>query len=620
MHEHPSVLVLAIGPVQPFIAAARRTRDLWFGSHLLSQLALAVTQAVQANAPGAQFIFPAVAAGGNESLTSGVSNKIVCLLPAGTSPGDVAAAARLAALQRLEQAGQDCLAALGKRGCVIEASRFVTQLGQVLEFFSGWATQPDLGEQAYLAAYREAQRMLDARKRLRNFAPNAAAGRGLPLSSLDALAETVIPDQGADHLRRVFGIDPREALDALGMIKRVLGREKAFPAVTRVALQPWVAQWSDAQCTALSRWLEPLENADLAQRNACSKGDPLARLRWDCEVLLTSRRQALQLQSPRGGAASAALDGLTTFLCSDAGKTLGLPIDESVYVAMLLADGDRMGALLSDARNSLQHHQALSGQLAGFAGQAHGLVSKLGGACIYSGGDDVMALLPVATALIAARRLADAFATCVQAAQGAGPATLSVGVAIAHVMTPLGRLRQLAEQAQKLAKKGHPPDERQGLRNALGVVIKPRNGAAVLACGRWSEPNADTAAPGLDGRLLLWQRAFAEGALSSSAPYDLTQLIEQLPESALPAQLLRLVQRRTEDVQACSDAGLVSALKAALIRATAAPRQPGAGDPVRALANEWYLGRWLAGQPQPPKPRVADDTALPCPTTERQAP
>ena len=620
MHEHPSVLVLAIGPVQPFIAAARRTRDLWFGSHLLSQLALAVTQAVQANAPGAQFIFPAVAAGGNESLTSGVSNKIVCLLPAGTSPGDVAAAARLAALQRLEQAGQDCLAALGKRGCAIEASRFVTQLGQVLEFFSGWATQPDLGEQAYLAAYREAQRMLDARKRLRNFAPNATAGRGLPLSSLDALAETVIPDQGADHLRRVFGIDPREALDALGMIKRVLGREKAFPAVTRVALQPWVAQWSDAQCTALSTWLEPLESADLAQRNACSKGDPLARLRWDCEVLLTSRRQALQLQSPRGGAASAALDGLTTFLCSDAGKTLGLPIDESVYVAMLLADGDRMGALLSDARNSLQHHQALSGQLAGFAGQAHGLVSKLGGACIYSGGDDVMALLPVATALIAARRLADAFATCVQAAQGAGPATLSVGVAIAHVMTPLGRLRQLAEQAQKLAKKGHPPDERQGLRNALGVVIKPRNGAAVLACGRWSEPNADTAAPGLDGRLLLWQRAFAEGALSSSAPYDLTQLIEQLPESALPAQLLRLVQRRTEDVQACSDAGLVSALKAALIRATAAPRQPGAGDPVRALANEWYLGRWLAGQPQPPKPRVADDTALPCPTTERQAP
>ncbi|MCX7753601.1 MAG: type III-B CRISPR-associated protein Cas10/Cmr2, partial [Blastocatellia bacterium] len=35
----PALLVFAIGPVQPFIAAARKMEDLWAGSHLLSRLA-----------------------------------------------------------------------------------------------------------------------------------------------------------------------------------------------------------------------------------------------------------------------------------------------------------------------------------------------------------------------------------------------------------------------------------------------------------------------------------------------------------------------------------------------------------------------------------------------------
>ena len=32
------VLIVTLGPIQDFIAAARRTRDLWFGSWLLSEL------------------------------------------------------------------------------------------------------------------------------------------------------------------------------------------------------------------------------------------------------------------------------------------------------------------------------------------------------------------------------------------------------------------------------------------------------------------------------------------------------------------------------------------------------------------------------------------------------
>jgi CRISPR-associated protein Cmr2 len=40
------LLIIAIGPVQDFIAAARKIRDLWFGSYLLSELSKHVARTV----------------------------------------------------------------------------------------------------------------------------------------------------------------------------------------------------------------------------------------------------------------------------------------------------------------------------------------------------------------------------------------------------------------------------------------------------------------------------------------------------------------------------------------------------------------------------------------------
>jgi CRISPR-associated protein Cmr2 len=36
--DHPAFLLFTLGPVQEFIATARRTQDLWMGSYLLSYL------------------------------------------------------------------------------------------------------------------------------------------------------------------------------------------------------------------------------------------------------------------------------------------------------------------------------------------------------------------------------------------------------------------------------------------------------------------------------------------------------------------------------------------------------------------------------------------------------
>ncbi len=51
------LLAIAVGPVQGFIAAARRTRDLWFGSHLLSEISKAAAKSVHDD--GGRLVFPA---------------------------------------------------------------------------------------------------------------------------------------------------------------------------------------------------------------------------------------------------------------------------------------------------------------------------------------------------------------------------------------------------------------------------------------------------------------------------------------------------------------------------------------------------------------------------------
>ena len=50
------LLAITVGPVQEFIAAARRTRDLWFGSYVLSEISREVAIAVSKHG---KLIFPA---------------------------------------------------------------------------------------------------------------------------------------------------------------------------------------------------------------------------------------------------------------------------------------------------------------------------------------------------------------------------------------------------------------------------------------------------------------------------------------------------------------------------------------------------------------------------------
>ena len=91
------LLALSIGPVQGFIAAARRTRDLWFGSYILSEVSKAAAKAL--DDLKAELIFPAPK---NKNLLAAdselqVTNHIMALVPEDLDPEKLADCAKTAA-------------------------------------------------------------------------------------------------------------------------------------------------------------------------------------------------------------------------------------------------------------------------------------------------------------------------------------------------------------------------------------------------------------------------------------------------------------------------------------------------------------------------------------------
>lgn len=118
------LLAVSVGPVQEFIAAARRTRDLWFGSRLLSEISRAVAKAIEGQ--GGRLIFPA------SSGVDNVANVILAELD-DADPRDVAAKGKAAAQTRW---GQFAKEARGQVSGVIHSDVWNDQERDAIEFYA----------------------------------------------------------------------------------------------------------------------------------------------------------------------------------------------------------------------------------------------------------------------------------------------------------------------------------------------------------------------------------------------------------------------------------------------------------------------------------------------------
>jgi CRISPR-associated protein Cmr2 len=130
------------------------------------------------------------------------------------------------------------------------------------------------------------------------------------------------------------------------------------------------------------------------------------------------------------------------------------------YYALLEADGDGVGQLLARAQTQ-EIRQGLVQALYGFSKKAWNVIEQHQGCAFYVGGDELAAYLPVDRILPAVATLAAEFASIVGSVAAAqlpapvaefGPATLTSGVAIAHVRDDLRVVRAHAHSALEDAK------------------------------------------------------------------------------------------------------------------------------------------------------------------------
>lgn len=496
------LLAIAVGPVQEFIAAARRTRDLWFGSYLLSETSRAVARSVEAG--GGKLIFPA------SSDAENVANVILAELPSG-EPRDVAAKAKQAAQKRwLEFAGEAHREASG----VIRQDIWDDQVKDVIEFYAAWVA----GSADYRANRGTLMRLLAGRKNCRNFLP--AKGRaGVPKSSLDGQRESVLKDPARERwperFRARLRIREGEQLDVVGLVKRVAGGTQPYPSVARIAADPWVRGNQHrlgpvtAACGSLADIIRPLNTPAHPHFEAFPYEGTAVYIARHHELIEETGTTPEDLRPLREALAR-------------------LPYPEP-YLAVLVADGDNMGAAIS-ALTSPEANREFSSTLAGFANSARTTVNDHNGVLVYAGGDDVLAFLPVDKCLSCARTLHDEFG---QRLAKYGNPTLSVGVAVGHFMENLEDLLDYGRAAEKAAKK---PD-----RNGLAVHLHKRGGAPVQVRSQWTDQ--------LDERLTRYAELIRQEAIPGKLPYDLRKLAdvyEEWPQdtlvNALRADVLRVIR------------------------------------------------------------------------------
>ena len=544
------LLAIAVGPVQEFIAAARRTRDRWFGSHLLSEVSRAVAKAVEKHG---NLIFPASSVAGN--VAGNVANIILVELNAGADPKDIAVEAKKGAQNRwLEFAKEAQHEASG----VIRTDIWNDQVQDVIEFYAAWV--------ARLSTYQEdrarVMRLLAGRKNCRDFLP--AMGRaGVPKSSLDGQRESVLkpPSEWPARFRVRLRVREGEQLDVVGLVKRVAGRNQPYPSVARVAADPWVRGNQERLGDVISACRQ-LGNQVI--RPLVTDAHPqFVAFPFEGTAVFTSRHHELEQETE---VAPEQLRPLRNALAR-------LPEPEP-YLAILVADGDKIGEALSRL-DSAADHRKFSEALAGFAEEAPKIVNDHNGTLIYAGGDDVIAFVPVDKCLPCARKLHDEFGAQMKpwSEKTHKNLTLSVGVAIGHFMENLEDLLEYGRTAEKHSKQ---PD-----RDGLAIHLHKRGGAPIQIRGRWDSQ--------LDQRIRKFADLLNAGSIPSKLPYELRTMAktyERWPQAtandAIQQDLFRLISKKQG-----GDAGSVRNVLAEYLQNMTAER-------LLAFAEELLVARQIA--------------------------
>lgn len=480
MTEQNHILHFSLGPVQGFIGGARRTRDLWAGSFLLSWLTARAMAVVRAKHNGGQIVFPAV---DKDPLVRSVEKSLRSLAPRiGTVPNRFKAevpeefepkrceeAVRAAWRKLADAVWDEFLPRLDERlkklnGGLPARTKQIWE-DQVRNFWEiSWVKGPDDGIDG---------EWLEHRKTWRNHRPPDEAQGGDHCTLMgdwqeisgyvrardradqdtfwSEFRECEFRDSIGDRNGKKLLLDivEGERLCAIALIKRLfprLPRETRevfgwdpcgdgggnWPSTGHIAAAHWINKaWttneeSNGACGAYTlhvkeRFAE-LHFAEQHSMVACVARIAPSGLKpphwfgaldanfFDRNDLdnrrampLIDRKTNQAIEAPNAKEHQDLIDEYDLLIAKlrKAVPDLGAPAG---YFALLRMDGDDVGRLL-DTLGADKVSQAL----AAFSKEVPRLVENNNGVLVYAGGDDLLALFPIESALTAALKLRGAY-------------------------------------------------------------------------------------------------------------------------------------------------------------------------------------------------------------------
>jgi len=514
------LFLFTIGPVQSFIAQARKTQDLYAGSQILSRLVKAAIKEVPNWKD--KVVFPIL---NDENENQSLPNRFVAIVE---KPEN-----------ELKQLGVDIEKKVRAEFNIIadksldsraKPNGFDEQINRHLDIH--WAFHL-LDKSNYKKSYSEIESLLGSVKNVRPFeqfgnglgeagrkcsldGENNALffGRTQPSLTIKSQRENAVMIKG-------FLTDEKEGLSAVSFVKRYGVKTNSFPSTAEITVD-YDKQQLKAEKLLAFECLEKLFGNERDVIEACTK---MVNNQWikKCHIKELSNEDNWNNQFDYQQLFEENLrekyipNKEQLRLAKILQKKLASSF-KTKYYAVIMFDGDKIGEKLAKAKSEKEHSE-FSKLLTTFAKKAKEIL-KDKGQTVYTGGDDFLGFVNLHCLFDVMTQLRTEFKTMVsdEAQKILGLTddfTFSAGIVIAHYKMPLAEVLKTVRTVEKKAKN-------DGDRNAFCITAMKHSGEIQETVFKWGDNNANWKA------LEHITKQLNEGVFSSKFITNLTVELYQL--------------------------------------------------------------------------------------------
>jgi CRISPR-associated protein Cmr2 len=512
------LFLFSIGPVQSFIAQARKTQDLYAGSNILSELSKSAIDAIGRD----KIIFPFTKMTENDwKHVKSLPNRFVAKFENVDSIDFKAEGERIEIIVRTAwyKMAKDIISKYSPKSFNV----FEDQIDQHLDI--NWLFYP-IGDN-YADAYENAEGLLSSVKNVRVFKQNPEKGRKCSIDGeRNVKFYRMTDEENKNHyLKRKLFLDNEinveifeadtekspvsviakgEGLSAISFVKRGYKKDgsiEKFPSTAKVALMydeskankniknllPCYEQLFDKK--SLTQTCIDLFNKFIITDLKFSQND-LSKWNTDFDYQYLYEENITDKNFP---------NRFQRHLIKEVFAKLKSSFSQKYY-AILAFDGDKMGKIMSggflkdDNKSKLEEFQGRVSELLSDFAQNFAQLEAPQGKTVYAGGDDYLGFVNLNHLFPVMQNLRDNFEREVNQplkkefrgqVKDDFEFTFSAGVAVAYYKTPLNIVLKKAQAMQKKAKDDIG-------RNAFAIAVLKHSGESHEAGLKWYDENANS--------------------------------------------------------------------------------------------------------------------------------